>query len=355
VPATAVALIALAALVLAVPAQASYDPIGSGSATLSLDKSFTSTLKTNGIVLSGRKSAKVKGSKVLLKAAGGKADPTIAKAEIDLGGELFFKKGSRNLNLKAISLKTKPTPIFAKVSGGQLKVAKAAKVTLVRSGFGNELIATSLKLTAKTATRLNKKLGVDAFAQGQKLGTLKSNVQPSTVAIKYAGLLTMTVDPAIAAKLNADSVSLNSIFPAERQGAVFTMPIDLGGALAPDGKSGTLRTAGAMELLRQGQGQLFWKELWFDFAASNVSSEEDLEPAPPFPGKKGRVPTLDFSVPAGSFTTDPAARTISVSAGAVTLPADTAALFNQGFSDQGKEDFHAGEVVGSFSFTAQSQ
>ena len=348
------ALAILIFLVVAAPASASYDLVGSGSAVLTLDQSFTKMLKQNGIVLSGRKSAKVKGNKVTLQAAGGKADPTIKKAEIDLAGELFFAKEKSSINIRSIALKTKPTPIFAKVSGGQLKMAKASKVELKRDGFGNQLLASKLTLTEKVATRLNKKLHVEAFAEGQKLGTLKSSVQPQTVAILPGGVVTMALDPAMVNKLTALSVSINPISPVERQGALFTLPIDLGGALSPDGKGGTLRTAGSMELLRLGAGQLFWKEAWLDLGAAAATTEVDLEPAPPYPGKLGRVPFVDLKIPAGGFVTDPAARTMTVTGAAVTLQATTAALFNQGFA-AGKDEFHAGELVGTASFVAQAQ
>jgi Bacterial regulatory proteins, tetR family len=56
----------------------------------------------------------------------------------------------------------------------------------------------------------------------------------------------------------------------------------------------------------------------------------------------------------GQFATDPTARTMSVSGATVALQANTAALFNQGFAG-GKDEFHAGELLGTVAFTAQSQ
>jgi hypothetical protein len=353
----ALGLIAVLALLSAGSASASYDLIGSGSGKITLDKGFSKLLKRNGVVLSGRKGAKVKGKVVTLPAVGGKADPTIKKAEIDLGGELFFAHGKQSVNVRSVTLKTKATPVFAKVSGGQLKLVKASKVTLERDGFGNELLATKLKLTQKTAVRLNKKLHVEIFKEGQKFGALRSATQPKTVAVLPVGLLTLSLDPTMVAKLDANSVSINPQFPAEHQGPIFTMPIVEGGQIAPDGKSGTLRTGGSMELLHLGAGQLFWKEAWFDFGGPFVTSEENLvklEPAGTFGADLGRVPYVDMKVPGGGFTTAPDAQMMSVSGAALTLQPETASLFNKGLAE-GKDVFHAGELLGTVSFSAKTQ
>lgn len=339
------------ALVLAASASASYDPIGSGTAKLTLDPSFAKLLARNGIELLGRKGAKVKGPVATLAAAGGKADPTIKKAEIELDGELILATPSKRVPLTKIELKTKPTPIFARVGGGQLKLAKAAKVSLERDGFGNELVATKLKLTAKTATRFNKRLHTEAFAEGQKLGTLTSTVQPQTVAVLPAAATTIVFDSAIYAKLKALSTSVNPIFPAEHVGPTYTFPIAIEGQIAPDAASGTLRSAGNLEFLRLGFGQIFWNELWIDLAARTVSAELDLEPVPKFPGKLGRLALLALTPSATSA--EPTARTVSLQ-GALTLQPETATYFNQAFAE-GKDEFHPGELLGTLSFTAQTQ
>jgi len=352
----ALGLIAMLALVPA-SASASYDLIGSGTGKITLDKKFSKLLKGNAIKLSGRKGAKVKGRVVTMPAVGGKADPTVKKAEIDFGGELFFAHEKQSVNIRAVTLKTKPSPIFAKVSGGQLKMVKASKVTLKRDGFGNQFVATNLKLTQKTAVRLNKKLHVEVFEKGQKLGSLKAPTQPKSVAVLPGGNVTLSLDPAMVAKLDANSTSVNPIFPAEHVGPVFTLPIVAGGQVAPDGRSGTLRTAGSMELLHLGAGQLFWKEAWFDFGGPFVTSEENLvklEPAGTFGADLGRVPYVDLKVPGGGFTTNPDALTMSVAGAVLTLQAETASLFNKGLAE-GKEEFHAGEALGTVSFTAKTQ
>lgn len=347
-------LAATVALTAAGSASASYDPVGSGTARITLDGGFAKTLKKNGIVLSGRKGAKVTGKKITLTADTGKADPTIRKSDVDYRGELFFVRGKQNVNVRAIALKTKPTPLFAKVSGGQLKVVKADRVELKRSGFGTELVATKLKLTEKAAVRLDKKLGVDAFSEGTPFGKLSAVSEPQTVAILPAGTVTLDIDPNLYARLNANSVSVNPLFPAEHVGPRFTFPIVAGGQLAPDGSAGTLRLGGAMELLHLGAGQLFWKEPWLDFAGPFVTSEESLlQPSKPTQDL-GRTPFLDLAIPAAAFATNPSSRTIAVSGATLALPAATAALFNEGLAE-GRQEFHGGEPFATLTLAAQSQ
>ena len=345
----------LALALFAHAAEASYDPIGSGTAKLTLDGSFAKLLKREGARLTGRKGASVKGSVATLGAAGGKTDPTIEKAEIDLGGELIFRAATKAVPLTKVTLKTQHTPVVARVGGGQLKLLSSTKVVLDRDGFGVRLQATKLKLTAKFAQRLNKRLQLDAFSAGQVFGTLNATAQPTTLAVLPIGAAGIAIDPAMAAKLKALSTSLNPIAPAElKPGPSLTLPIAVGGTISPDGRIGTLRTGGSVELLRLGAGQVFWPETWLDLAAGGATAELDAEPAATFGGKQGRVPILAFSLAGASIVSDPAARTIALGGVPVTLQPATADLFNRAFAE-GKAEFSAGERLGTLSVTATTQ
>ncbi len=351
--AAATALTALALLATASAAQATYDPIGSGSTKLTLDKRFASFLKKDGITLGGAAGAKRKGSAFTLAVVNGNMDPTLGQGEIDQQGTLVFQSDRKKVPLRNLVLKTKHTPLIAKVGGSQLKVATSAKLSSKREGFGTAFSAKALKLTAKVATRLNKKLRPKVpFAQGQPLGTVSSNAQPRLVTILEQGKATLVFDTAFVAKLDGLFVSLNPIFPAEHVGATFTFPIIPGGQLAPGGSEGTLRTGGSVELLQLSGGQIFWHELWLDMAARADSAEVDVEPTPALPGKLGRIGVFDLG--ATAVVSDPGARTISVSGAPLTLQAQTAKNMNEAFAP-GKEPFKAGETAGALSFTAQGQ
>jgi hypothetical protein len=349
--ATVLCTLALAAL--SSSAQAAYDPLGSGATKFTFDPSFASFLVKDQIKLSASLGAKQKGTTFTLPVFQGNLDPTTGKGEIDSKGTLAFKGKRGNVPLREITVKTKHSPLVAKMGGSQLKVATSANISSHREGFGSAFSAKQLKLSAKAATRLNKKLRPQIpFAPGQPLGTLVSKPLPKLVTILEQNKVTLVFAPAFVAKLESRFVSLNPVFPAEHQGSTFTFPISVGGAIAPNASEGTLRTAGTVELLQLGGGQVFWQELWADLGARSDSAEVDLEPTPTFPGKLGRVGVFDIA--SGLVASDPKARTVSESNVALTLTADTANALNSAFAE-GKAVFGVGEAVGGLSFVAQGQ
>lgn len=348
------ALLALAALVPL--ARADYDPIGSGTTKLALDKGFLAQAKAQGVKVVAKAPAKLRGNAVVLPVFGGSLDPTIANGVVETEGTLLFESGNRKVPLRKIEVKTKKTPLFAKVGGGQLKIAAAKGLSSKREGFDFSFAAKGLALTQKVATRLNKKLRTkDFFHQGQLIGSLKTQTRPKTVAILPKGQATLVPDPAILAKFKGLFVSLNPISPAELSaGPVFHLPIAGGGQLAPDGSEGTLRTAGAIEALQLGAGQVFQREYWFDLGAKSTAAEVDVEPTPAFPGKLGQIGVFGIDMSKAAISSNPGARTISVSGAPLTLNAQTAQTFDEAFA-AGKAAFAAGEVFGAVSFAAVGQ
>jgi len=348
------ALALLACLAFAPSAQALYDPLGSGSVTLTLDKGFASYLQQNGIELAAGAPAKRQGAKLTLPVAGGKWDPTQGKGTAEAAGAIVFQSERRKLPFKDVVVKAKRTPLIAKVGGGQLKVASAKSLKPTRFGFGAKLAASQLALTAKAATRLNKKLRPQTpFAAGQLLGTLSAKVAPRSVAILPQARATLAPDPAFLAKLEALHVSLNPVAPAElAPGPLLSLPIASEGAIASDASGGTLKTAGELEFLQLGAGQVFWAQQALDLSAGLDLAEPNIQPAPPFAGKQGQLGILTLG--RGTVSSDSKARTIAVSGAPLALSAASAAAFNEAFAE-GRAVFGAGEAFGSVSFTAQGQ
>jgi hypothetical protein len=353
------ALAALIFLATSSPAQASYDPLGSATTKLTLDRSFSKLLATHGLTLSATAPARRHGSALTLPLASGQVDPLAAKLAFEGQGNLILARGPRRVILRHLTVKTRREPLIAKVGGGQLKIATSAGRSFARRGFGSTFSATGLRITAKLATRLDKKLRLPGvFAQGQLLGALRASVQPATTAVLATGRATLTPDPAFLAKLNSLFVSLNPIAPAElAPGPTFTLPLIPAGTIAPDGRSGTIRTGGSLEFLQLGAGQLFLHELWFGLGEASALAEADLEPTPTFPGKQPQAPLLALDLSAATISTDPRARTVAVSGAELFLTAALAADFNQLFArPQGKADvFRAGEAFGTVSFLAHTQ
>lgn len=355
--AAVLALAFLALLLFSTPfARGDYDPLASGATKLTLDKPFLSFLKQNGVKLEAKSPAKRTGKTITLPVSGGEMDPLIEKGTIEQEGILVFKKGSLSVPFKKLTLKTKTSPIQAKVGGSQLKVAKAKKISFARNGFGTIFTAVDLGLSAKAVIRLNKKLHLGkAFKEGQLIGSFKSKTQPGLTTILPKGRATLVQDPVFVSKLNSLFVSLNPISPAELSpGPIFTFPVILGGDLAPDASSGTLRTGGSIEFLQQGAGQIFQHEFWTDLGSRATSVEVNIQPTPAYPGKLGRVGAFGVDMAAASISSNPKARTISVSGAPLTLDASTAKTFDDVFAE-GKGVFGAGQRFGTFSFTAQGQ
>jgi hypothetical protein len=353
--ALAPSLLALAwALLLPSAANAAYDPLASGTTTLTIDKTFAAYLKQNGITLSATAPAKRKGTKITLPVTAGKWDPTLGKGTAESEGSFFFQSARKKLPFRDVVVKAKSTPLYAKVGGGQLKVAEAKKISPTRFGFGAKLTAGKLTLTQKAATRLQKKLRPEEqFQAGQVIGTLNTQVAPRTIAVQPKGRAYLAPDPAFLAKLDQLHVSVNPIAPAELSaGPLFSFPVAAEGQIAPDGSLGTLRTSGELEFLRLGSGQVFWREQWLDLATRTDLAEVELQPDPPFGGKQGQLGVMSFG--GGAVASDPKARTVSLQGAALALSAGSAQSFNAAFA-QGKAVFGAGELVGAVSFVAQGQ
>ncbi len=351
------ALAALACLGTPPAAHAIYEPVASGATVLRLDPSFRSLLAGHGVRLEGRGGVRVGGATVTFPVSGGKFDPTTANGFVTHEGSLVFARGARSIPLKALQLKTtqRRAPFSAKLGGGQLKIASAPGLRVTRAGFGETVTVEGLALSAKTAGRLEKKLRLrDVFESGQPLGSAKSTALPALVALQPSGRLTFVPDPALVAKLNSLSVPLNPIAPAElAAGPVFTMPI-ASGQIAPDASTGVVHTAGSLEALQLGGGQVFWRELSIDLAAGTASAEVEVQPSPPYAGKQGAVAIATIDMSAAGVAATPKARTIALSGARLALSAQSAIAFNEAFA-QGKAVFAAGEALGSFSFTGVGQ
>lgn len=343
------------ALLHTAPAKAVYEPLASGQTKLRLDKSFLAALKREGITLTARAPARLKGGTATFPIAGGKLDPTSENGTLEHEGALLFKAHKQSIPLKGLQLKTtqKRSPLSAKVGGSQLKIATAKDLQASRSGFGEQISVSGLALSAKLATRLAKKLGARGlFEPGMALGRTATKANPETLAVAEKNRAELSFAPGFAAKLSELFVAVTPIFPAEHPGS-FTLPL-FGGTIAPDATQGTIQTQGSLEFLQLGGGQVFWREPWLDLATKAFAPEAEILPSPPYAGKQERASAAALAPTAA--TPNAKARSVSV-AGALYLDAATAATFNEVFAKPlGKSGvFVAGEALGAISFIAQGQ
>jgi hypothetical protein len=339
-------------------AQATYNPLSSGQTKLTLAKPFLSLLRANKVKLTANDGATVKGGVASFPVAGGKFDPTTGDGFVEHEGALFFKAGARKVRLTSLQLKTtqKRAPFSAKFGGGQLKMASATSLEVTREGFADRVTVSTLKLSAKVATRLDKKLGLKGvFKAGQPIGVSLTKANPETVVLAQSGKVSFVLDPATAAKLASLFVAIDPIFPAEHPGP-FTLPI-FGGAISADGSLGTVETLGALEFVQIGGGQVFLREARPEPGAKAYGTELEVDPSPPYPGKEGRVAVAALSLAGASVAADPKARTIAVTGATMTMQANLAQAFNEAFAKPlGKPAvFAPGDALGTVSFTALAQ
>ena len=352
-------------VVIALPAAAgatgasTYDPLASGTTRISFEKPFLALIKRYHVKLTATAPTSLKAGAFTLPVSGGEYDPTIDKGTVNQEGGLTFSVAHRSVVLSNVMLKIKPAPLYAKVGGGQLKLAGNARTEVIRAGFGARFTATGLRLTAKFATRLNKKLRLPGrpLKPGLPLATITSVVQPASVNVLEAGQATFVPDPGIFAKLHELYVSVNPVSPAElAPGPLFSLPIALKGRISPDGRSGLLKTEGSLEFLQLGAGQLFLHELWFGLGEASALAEADLEPSPSFPGKQPQAPLLTLDLSGAAITADPkAALSRSRQPHSSLAPPSPPTSTNFSPSRRKCDVFHAGEPFGTVAFTAQTQ
>jgi hypothetical protein len=334
-----------------------YDPVASGQTTLTLAAPFLRELRSHGVRLSATAPATLKGASASFPVGAGRLDPVDAIGTAESEGALVFSAGGRKLPMGEPQLKTtrRSSPLAAKFGGGKLKLASSSRLTTKRQGFGFEAKVTQIRLSPGVATRLDKKLGLGRLLKGgELLGSSRTEALPGTVSILPQGKVSLELAAGFQARLASVFVATNPIFPAEHPGP-FTFPV-AGGDLAPDGSSGTLQGAGAIEFLQLGGGQVIMHEPGVELGpAPALSVETELLPSPPYPGKVGRAPALGLG--GGSLSSEPAARAIGLSGATLALTATTAAQLNEAFAKpQGKADiFQSGEALGTLSFEAVAE
>jgi hypothetical protein len=407
---SAVAMVAaLAALLALAPfASAASDPLASGTTTVNLNKGLVKKLKKNGIKVLKVSPGTVKGRKVTLPVSGGSLDPVSGLGTIEHSGGFKFKAGKKSAPVNTLVLDSTTRSLNAKVAGKSMKFASTKGVTVTRNGFGTNISIASLKLTGKAAKQLNKKLGFSGkknkgkgnkratakvvkppFKGNQTLGAASSATQPKTVAVLPGGNATLALSASALQKLNnvgphppgepgPFAVKLSTVAPttviSPGPPPTLAFPIS-GGTLSPTATAGILQTAGGLQLVQDLEGApppgtrgvttLTMGNIWVDMAAKTATVEVTIEnPKTPEAnlGNLGRSSIADIQLTGATIISDPVSRVISVQNATATLQPVTAETLNSVFitpiekaTGAPQEKFAAGDPLGVFSFTAQTQ
>jgi hypothetical protein len=396
VVATVAALVGL--LAFAPLASAASDPLSSGTTTLTLNKGFFKKLKKSGVKVLKVSPGTVKNRTVKLPVSGGSLDPTTGLGTVEQSGGIKFKRGKKTAPVNTLVLDTTTKALNAKVAGKSMKLASVAGVTVVRNGFGANVSITKLKLTGKAAKQLNKKLGFTGNNSGKKskrasaskadqkaekppfkgnqvLGGSTSETQPKTVVVQAGGKASLITDEAtvkkfvIPIKSGGLGVELKTVAPAETAEGltlftpVLKFPIG-GGTIAPDASSGIVQTTGAVTLHQilvpaEKETTMTLSNIWVDLGAKTatveVTVESTVDPKLNL-GPLGRSSIADLNLTGATIKSDASAHTVTVENAVATLQAVTAETLNSVFGAPIKKaPFAAGDGLGSFSFTAQTQ
>jgi hypothetical protein len=381
------AIVAVAALIalltLAPLASAARDPLSSGTTKFTLDSSFTRSLKRHRVRLAGVSPTTLSDSTVALRVDGGFLDPTTGAGTIRHSGGLAFRAGARSAAIVNLEFDTSARSLVGKLGGRNLKLATLTGVSFVRDGFGADVTVVGMKLTSTAARVLNAALTPararsrpaavsSPFRTGEKLGSAFSATQPASVTILPGGDASLQTEASSELRLLEAGVGFAPIAPGTESASMpplFGFPI-AGGTISPAATAGRVETTGGVRLAQKeeevsagvkAQLSVILNNIWVELATGQASAEINIESSNQAevraPGALGRNPIASIDLSAATIVSDPIAHTVSISGAKVTLQTVTAAKLNEVFGRAaGKpEQFAAGEPLGFFSFTVQTQ
>lgn len=353
-PATILAAALFALLAFAPFASAAPDPVASGSATITLKSGFVKSLKKKGVKISKIGSAKVKGNKLTFKVTGGELDPTNGQGTLNLGGGLKFKHGKKSAPVKGLTLNTIKKGLFGKVAGKKVKITTVGGYTFTRAGFGVSLVVKKMKLTNTAAKKLNKKLGTNAFKGNKLIGSSVAEEQPATVTIVPSGNVSFNANKELLEKLTDVEVAVSAIAPTTASGTTFEFPIS-GGSISPTASAGVVQTIGGTKLFQKlptGPSTALETEItlgnfWLDLSAhtvtvevvakSNASEKLNL-------GALGRSSIADLTLTGATVTLDATNHKVTVNGAQATLQPISAEVL-EGFVQVYKAYYEAGAYI----------
>jgi hypothetical protein len=359
----AVGLAVLAGLLLTLgPApRASAELVESGKTRLRLDRALFAELEREGIEVGKVKQAKVQGRLVTLPVGGGLIEPASASGWVDSEGGLRLRSGRRVARLTEISVNTAKKGVWARLDGKRAKIAVVEDFGVSRAGFGGTIRVASMRLNAKAADHLDRRLGLDGvFRSGRPFAAVASTYQPEWVQAPN-GSLELSFDPGLLARLKSVEVepapfSMNATGPDP---LVYSSPILRGDIYPRTSGRGSGGIEGGFRLARPGVPSpvITVSNIGVSFESNFLSTAIALHTEA---GRLGELPpgpfaTVDLS--SAGVRLDPAARSLAVTGARAVLGTGGAALINREFAEpKGKAPIvAAGDLLGTISVTLQGR
>jgi hypothetical protein len=390
--AVAVAAAAVACLFAFAPlASAAETPVATGTTTLTLNGGLNKKLKKSGVKVLGTSPGKVSGKTVTLPVnTVSTFDTASGQGKLLHDGGIKFKKGKKSVKVSEIELITAESKLTAKVGSKAMKFASVTGISATRSGFNTTDAIASIKITGAAAKELNKKLGFSAkkksnkssasaskkkkkkkvaapFKGNQVLGAASTFVEPKAVSVKPTGNAVLNGDLETLAKFELGlGVKITPIAPTVREEPnKFLFPLS-GGTIAPSGLAGVPETSGGVLFTQEPPSPpappglivtLTMGNIWVDLGSKKATAEvaiEDNSDLVKTPGKLGRASIANILLEGATITSDPTARTVTVSNAKAVIDATTAFTLNESFAG-GAEVFKEGDALGTFDFTTQTE
>lgn len=249
------------------------NPLAGGTTTLHLKRGFLAELAAREVHLSAGGGLDDPGRALALAVVGGALDPVDGKGLIEQDGVLRLRHNRLHVAITEINADTASGIVRAQVAGATMKLGFLAGQSSERAGFGVNVKATALKLSAKAARRLSHRLGLDPAAgltPGRPLSNLYSATQPRTVAVapsppasSYPVLLGSGPLDSATGKMFARGLVPLGISPAYAHypqsmqwppmDVILFFPVDAG-SVAPDASAGTLALGGGVRILMPTNG-----------------------------------------------------------------------------------------------------
>lgn len=341
----------LAVLSLVPAAGAQAETLETGSAQMQLNAGLAKKLKKEGVRLTALKPAQAKGPSLTLPATEGSLEPRSGSGYLYLGGGFKWRAGKRVATLRRLLLSTEKHALVAVLDGSTIKLAELSPQRPTLTGFDLSDAVKSMKLTARGASTLNRKLGLPGvFKAGRSLGGVTASGRLEYLQVT-GGDITLTVDDAFREKLRS--------IEADVRAPTQTAPIEIG--RISSGLSGFLNAGEpGLNIFQHDvspHGESFDRAIGFlntsiSLESHIVSGTANVNFEPPRVPYTGPIATLPSSPIQFNAETGEASGTFPIA-----LAPQMASLLNEtiGAARAKPSFFSAGETLGTAGFGARTR
>jgi hypothetical protein len=337
----------LLALTLVPVGAAHAQPLENVGAQLQLNAALTKRLSQEGVRLSALKPGQAKGRNLILPVAEASIEARYGSGYFSLGGGFKWRVGKKVATVRRLLLNIEKRSLNAVVNGTALKLAELPPQQLTLTNFDFTDAVSSMKLTARGAATLNRRLGLHGvFKAGRSLGTATATGRFQELQVT-GGRLTLTVDDAFRKKLQSVEADLRSP----------TLSVALDGGRITSNLSGSVGAETGLSFFQHASsefGEPFDRTIGFintavSLEAHTVSGAANVSFEPP---------RLPYTAPLATIPDSPIQFNSETGEAAATLPmaldGALASLLNETIgASRGKPAlFAAGEPFGTVSFTA---